>query len=387
MTRLTRLPRLTQPHVPILLSLALLLAALLVPAAPAALAQEEPTERFEEEVDVTEVLLDVIVTDSSGQIVAGLDEDDFVVREDGEPVELTDVTFYGHGPLSASASTSGAAAPAERSPDDRYFILMFHDPGVDFDRLTGPGQVLEAAREARRWASEELLPTDWVAVVSYDYKLKVQQDFTRDRRAITEAINQAVRRKDPSGGNWPSRIDPTAGPSLRAHLPQGKELRRETKLVYDALEQVAEASGHIRARKNVILLSRGFGRLDTFGQYTPDPRYFPPMARALNDNNVAVYTVDLTPIEVDHALADSLSHLAIETGGQYYETFTNFIVPLRRIAEENAGYYLLTYRSRHPADDDGYQEVKVEVKDPDLDVRARAGYLYGPPGVQTAEGN
>ena len=47
------------------------------------------------------------------------------------------------------------------------------------------------------------------------------------------------------------------------------------------------------------------------------------------------------------------------------------------IAEENGGYYLLSYESRKQGDEAGFQRVKVKVRDPDLVVRARRGYLYG----------
>ena len=47
------------------------------------------------------------------------------------------------------------------------------------------------------------------------------------------------------------------------------------------------------------------------------------------------------------------------------------------IAEENSGYYLLSYENRRPSGDTGFQKVKVEVRNPQLRVRARRGYLYG----------
>ena len=42
---------------------------------------EEPRAEFAEEMEVTEVLLDVLVTDSDGQIIVGLGKDDFEVEE------------------------------------------------------------------------------------------------------------------------------------------------------------------------------------------------------------------------------------------------------------------------------------------------------------------
>ena len=42
-------------------------------------AQQAPVEEFGEELDVVEVLLDVLVTDKSGQVIIGLGKDDFTV--------------------------------------------------------------------------------------------------------------------------------------------------------------------------------------------------------------------------------------------------------------------------------------------------------------------
>ena len=50
---------------------------------------------------------------------------------------------------------------------------------------------------------------------------------------------------------------------------------------------------------------------------------------------------------------------------------------LQRISSENAGYYLLSYQSEHPAAVVGYQEVEVRARDRHIKVRGRKGYRYG----------
>src|SRR5262245_62338326 len=59
------------------------------PATPEAQAAPETQApdtqgRFEGQVDVREVLLDVLVTDRQGNVIVGLDRGDFVVKEDGK---------------------------------------------------------------------------------------------------------------------------------------------------------------------------------------------------------------------------------------------------------------------------------------------------------------
>jgi len=206
--------------------------------APALTAQERPQDKpqgeFGEKVNVHEVLLDVLVTDARGHVIVGLGKDDFVVKEDGKPVNVTGVSFYSNRNL---VEPAGAAEKkglkAAEAPEDRFFILFFDDQksnAVDAPQLLA--QQMQAVQRARDWVSRDLLPNDWVAVVSYDAKLKVQQDFTHDRKALAAAISDAMKGKDREG-NWPSRI-PKAGesPSLFAGLPRGSALRDKTATIY-----------------------------------------------------------------------------------------------------------------------------------------------------------
>jgi VWFA-related protein len=54
---------------------------------PVSALQESQPNRFS--VDVNAVALDVVVTDQKGRFIKGLEKDDFAVREDGVPQELT----------------------------------------------------------------------------------------------------------------------------------------------------------------------------------------------------------------------------------------------------------------------------------------------------------
>ena len=339
---------------------------------------QNPQGQFTGKVNVNEVLLDVLVTDAKGNVIVGLDKSDFVVRENGNPVDLTGATFYSNRRLLESNSTlAKQGVSTEQGTEDRYFILFFEDQkdtAQEAPRLIS--QQLEAAKRARGWVDGDMQPNDWVAVVSYDTRLKVQQDFTHDRKALIAAIGDAVKAKDPEG-NYPSRID-TTKPSLLAGLPKGQELRNKTPKIYDALQAIARSAGNIRGRKNLLLFTFGLPANETtFGQFVPDKRYFLPTVNALNANNVAVYSLDLTPPAVEHTLSDSLNLMSNDTGGRYFFNVTNFSTPLDQIAKENNGYYLLSYQSEQPAGKSGFQNVTVTTTNPEFRVKARKGYEYG----------
>ena len=239
-------------------------------------------------------------------------------------------------------------------------------------------QQLEAAKRARGWIDGEMLVNDWVAVVSYDTHLKVQQDFTHDRQALIAAVGDAMKGKEREG-NYPSRIDPSKGPSLLAGLPRGDELSNKTPKIYDALQQLARSAGNIRGRKNLMLFTYGLPSYNTtpFGQFVPDKRYFLPTVNALNANNVAIYSIDLTPPAVEHRLSDALNKMSDDTGGRYFYNVTNFSTPLSEIGKENSGYYLLSYQSEQPAGKTGFQNVTVTTTNPEFRVKARKGYETG----------
>lgn len=378
------------------------LIAVMVLFLPVAIVAQEPQPpEFQEVVDVDEVLLDVLVTDRDGNVILGLQPEDFAVQDGERSIPVESATFYSNRAfLESAALASRLGVSPDDVPVDRYFILFFDDPRSLFPGLVA--EQLDALRWARRWVHQELLPNDWVAVVGYSYQLKIHQDFTRDNEAILKALDDVGKGgKDP--GNWPSRIDTSEGPSLRANLPRGKDLRKSSLKIYTALETLAEASSYIVGRKNLLMFSMGFGEPGDFsstpsaffqpastgfadqtnwGSYRPDKRYYPPMMQSLNDANVAVYTISLLKNlrdenEVQGILGNSLSLLASDTGGQHYFNFVNFRDPMRDVVQDNNGYYLLAYPAERAGGEAGYREVTVTTLNPDFVVRARKGYRHG----------
>ncbi|MCY3933886.1 MAG: VWA domain-containing protein [Acidobacteria bacterium] len=328
-----------------------------------------------ERIRVAEVLLDVLVTDRKGNVIEGLGAEDFVVLHDGEEQEVVGASFYG-GPSELSATGEGATTRT-----DRYFILMFHDQRMQAPQLAGPQ--MDNARWLKRWIEEELQPNDQVAVFAYQARLKVYLDFSRDRDEILAAVDAASRSKKDLEP-WLTRSEPEFdpnSPSLLVNLPKGKELARQSRKLQQALELLGEAASGIAGRKNLVMFSLGFGEIGQFGSYTPDPRYYPQMREALNAGNVAVYTIDTMGSRrrsiASGSLNDSLSHLSNETGGHYYANFTNILSPMRQVAEENQGYYLVSFRSQYEAGTQGYRGIKVKVRDGKYKVRSRTGFRYG----------
>lgn len=334
----------------------------------------QPIARFEGLVEVSEVFLDVLVNDAEGHAVSGLGIDDFEVLEDGEPVAITSVDYY------ATRYELGVdEATGDEVPASRYFLVFLDDQtrhgyyGRELLR-----QQLRAAADLATWIREAMAPSDWMAVASHDGTLRIHHDFTQDREALVAAV------EDAAGGRSPGPFGRSRGGSARPftlgildRLPRGAELRRASSDVHDALRLLAEACGYLVGRKNLLLYTVGFGREVGHGRaVVPEPGEYPELESALNDHNLAVYPIDLTPAGRPPRQPDFLARLAVDTGGVYDPDFVGFRSPVERIAAENAGYYLLSYETQHPAGEIGYQRVEVRAGG-GLTVKARRGYRYG----------
>ncbi len=350
---------------------ALLTALTFATAAPA---QETS---FDGLVEVSEVLVDVLVTDADGAVVTGLGREDFVVEEDGREVELTGVSFY---TTRYAEDTGGGAPPPGEIPTSRYFIFFFHDQA----RLGGGGaagfaerirDLTEAGHQAQDWVESEMRPSDWVAVASFDSKLKLHQDFTQDGDLLVGAIAAATSHQKIGEIPRAWRASPF---SISRHLPSSPlEIEQRSGDVWGALGLLADASAYFIGRKNLLLFSRGLLASEAELARNPRPPELDALEPLLNDANVAVYPVHLRPTGIGQAQGRLFDMLAENTGGLYYENFRDFLAPMREIGEESYAYYVVSYQSQHPAGEIGYEGLRVTTRDPTLKVRARRGYRYG----------
>lgn len=362
-----------------------ILLTVLVAAAPAVAQSASDTESdtpptelqtFDDLIEVSEVFLDVLALDEDGQPARGLTLDDFVVEEDGEPVQLTSLSYY------TTRYEDRETAPQEGEvPASRYFILFFHDQtrfGLFNNRLMR--QQIRAVRGAKRWIEDAMTGSDWVAVVAYDMELRIHQDFTQDRDALLRSLERVAVGKKPDGFRPGRReaLDRGRELGILSRLPVGRELEKQAENVYEGIQRVAETTGFLVGRKIMMLYTIGFGVEKNRGRSSiPDPRYYPDLEPVLNDHNVAVYPVDMTPAGSPPPQEDFLQKLADDTGGFYDPNFIGFFNPFQDVAQENLGYYLLTYRSERPAGEIGYQNLTVKSLKPDVEVRTRTGYRYG----------
>lgn len=248
--------------------------------------------------------------------------------------------------LLALCALSGAAvaqeSPAPSGPVERYFILLFDSP------LGGIRQLDEVSVAVEEWISQELLPADAAAVVSYyGQELLVAQDFTRDRQALIEAVGAAVR------GQAHASVPTEAGcPSLLARLPAEQGLSYRAESFYGALQVLAETVDSVPGPKGLLVFSKGFGRSRLPGgfafsdpeealaespvleKYLPEQSLFEPTLEALLSRQFRLYPVDLaTDYSETFPLAGVMSRLAAETNGRYVYPVAELPRVLEQIAQ------------------------------------------------------
>lgn len=339
-------------------------------AATTAVAQQEPAA-YHEKVNVNLVLLDAVVTDHHGNQILGLDKNDFVVTENGVPQKIDSVDYFTDREL-LNEPESKAPFRAEQVHNQRYFIFFFDKPtggNLLFDRLS------LARSAAKHFVDTEMKPADVAAVVADDVRLKVYSDFTADRKQLDKAIDATAA----WGTGLTAAEAPATGPSILRALREGR-MMNDTGTVYEALQALGDATHDIHARKNIILFSAGIhepGEQIVGGMIVSPSRYYDPMIRALNRSNVTVYPLQLVDDPgLPPFMHQTLSRIANDTNGEYFQFNTSFEPALQKIEGETNGYYLIAYYTTAKGGR-GYQKVDVALKNPDFRIRARKGYVYG----------
>ena len=195
-------------HAPVFILLAL--------AARGAGAQEPADRRgqAQEQVLVERVVVDAHVIGPDGNPIPNLGPADFHVTVDGKPVALESVDWLPAGAPEVDAAAIAALTPADgaaAAPDiaPGRLIVLFFQTDHEVSRLTG---LLRMGIQARRFLGT-LQPTDRVAVLSYDSKLKLRQDFTDDRPKIDAAIKAIPRSRAISTRLRPAGARRRSGPS------------------------------------------------------------------------------------------------------------------------------------------------------------------------------
>jgi VWFA-related protein len=319
-----------------------LAAVAIVSAGSAALAQappQEPPDRrgaVREEALVERVVVDAHVLGADGLPILGLTPSDFFVKVDGKPAVIEAVDWIAadmpEADASALAGVSGEEAERFRSdvPPGRL-ILMFFQTDYNTDRLHG---LLRMSQQARAFL-KTLVPTDRIAVASYDSQLKLRQDFTSDRRKIERAIDAAIRM-----GPAP-KPDPDSHPSIARYLDPEKARRAGTP--ERALALLGQSLIPVPGGKSMIFFGWGLGTVGGLGGPVAAERYaWSDALHAMGQARMNIFTLDVTDADY-HSLEGYLEQISDLTGGKYEKTHLFPSLAMEHVRKAISGRYVLTF--------------------------------------------
>lgn len=397
-------------------------------------APPQPTATFKADVNLVEV--HAVVTDKTGNFVAGLSPDDFEIYEAGRlqratvfqmvdlPVRTTDATAAGTPPVEPDVRATAGRF------EGRLYVLVLDD--LHTTTLRSP----LVRRAAGQFVNRHLAAGDLAAVVYTSGRTDAAQELTPSRRLLLSAVEKFQGQKLPSatterlavhlndreneraaaqsGGE--ENASSSSAAAQRVDDPLDSERGMNAQRALDTVRNVAAWMADVPGRrKSLVLFSEGidYDIYDVFNNRSAssimsDAR---DAIAAAQRANVTVYAIDprgLTQLgdeaitvqslsddpHVDYGTSrgfnrelllaqESLISLAEETGGIAIVRNNDIAGGLTRVERDTSRYYVLGYVTDPTITPGKFRKIEVKVKRPGLEVRARRGYL--PPDSKAAE--
>lgn len=321
------------------------LAAIAAVANPGeAISQAQQPPRYTESVTVARVLVDARVVDGQGQPILGLDASHFKVRVDGKPARVESVEWLGEGrPPTPSRLDFRGLSEAQRSPARLVVFLVQKD--LEPTRIVG---LMRMLLNTRRFL-DSLGAEDRVAVLSFDSRLKVWLDFTRDMDKVRTVLEHGILFEKPPP------VEAAPPPALLPALDVKQAARAYT--MEDSLVLLGRALEPLPGAKSVVYIGHGFGRLMDRHVYA-EPSYG-EAKRALQAARAAVFCVDVTDA-AEHSLDAGLQVTARDTGGFFLRTNEFPGQVMGRLTGALAGQYVLFVEVTAPVARQAH-EIEVEL--------------------------
>ena len=276
---------------------------------------QEETFRFRTDVELVSV--SVVVRDKDGNFIPNLQKGHFRVLEDNVVQEVQRVE-------------------AAEAPMTVAMVIEFSDLYWEF---------LYDTFQAAYGFVTSLKPEDWVAVIIYDMKSQILLDFTRNKAAANDALNQM-------------------------RIPGFSETN-----LFDALSDVIERMESAEGKKSILLISSG---VDTFSRTRYDA-----VLKLAQSSSTPIYAIGtgqavrlwyegrgymsspggLTFLQADNQLR---SFARLSGGRAYFPRFEGqFPGIFNDISAALRNEYTLYYRSTNTARDGKFRKIKVELVGPD----------------------
>src|ERR1041384_1917281 len=412
--------------------LPLLLSTLLVSFAFAQQVTPPPapqqTAQKPEDVDVVRITtnlvqVDAVVTDSKGKLVTDLKPEEVEIFEDGHKQKISHFSFnLSETPIAPpvrdpKSKTAVAAPPpslGRLKPEDirRTIAIVVDDLGLSFE------STYFVRRALKKFVDEQMQPGDLVAIIRTSGGMGALQQFTVDKRQLYAAIERVkYYAAGRSGVSAFAPVQaPTEGPQgadIDAFNEEANQTRQDMFAVgtLGAISYVIKGLKDLPGRKGILLVSDGFriySKEDPGRNFEARERLRRLIDQA-NRASVVIYTMKATVLQAlsftasddlsgrnTQQLEDALSArrneafetqegldvLARETGGIPIRNTNDLSGGIRRVLEDQKGFYLIGYRPDEMTFDKRtgrrtYHKLSLKVTRPGkFNVRMRNGF-YG----------
>ena len=352
--------------------------------------QKQPEPQSDQDVvriSTNLVQVDSIITDSKGKQVTDLRADEVQILEDGKPQKITNFSYITLGstgttapvaPVKAADKNAPPIPPVHLKPSQvrRTMALVVDDLGLSFE------SAYYVRRALKKFLDEQMQPDDLVAIIRTGGGIGALQQFTSDKRQLYAAVEKV--KWNPSGRGGVSAVpqlapDPLAEPSPSPDGTTASEdldqFREDVFAVgtLGALSYIVRGLRELPGRKSIVLISDGFkifnrsepqgseriltalrGLTDLANRasvviYTMDARGLQTLSLTAADSTTGMST-DQIEQSLSNRRADffesqnGLNYLAQQTGGLAFRNNNDLNAGIKRVIDDQQGYYLIGYR-------------------------------------------
>ena len=342
------------------------------------------------------VQVDPVITDSKGKPVTDLKPEEIQILEDGKPQQITNFSFVSLDPPVAAKvgkpdKNAPPTPPLRLRPEQarRIIALVVDDLGLSFESTYYVREAL------KKFLDQQMQPNDVVAIIRTSAGIGALQQFTTDKRQLYAALERV--RWYPNGRSGVAAFAPISGDptSTFGNAPTGstnEDLDQFRTDIYTvgtlgAVNYILRGLRNLPGRKSIVLMSEGFasfssseptGNMRIFGAlqslvdmanrasvvvHTLDPRGLPTLNLTAADStgglDMSAVAQALSARRADFIDSQmSMRSLSGQTGGVSIQNHNDLTGALKKVIEDQGGYYLIGYRP----DDSTFDEVSGKHK-------------------------
>jgi VWFA-related protein len=343
------------------------------------------------------VVVDVVATDSRGQVIGDLRADDLKLLEDGKVQKISNFTFHppgkvevvSSGPLPANVVTN---APAFQASSLNVMLL---------DTLNGDfGEQAYVKDQLLKYLSQARL-THPIALFAMENHLVMLHDFTTDPTALKSSLE-----KFKAPARFINGETATSRASAFTTFGDFHTSERDISTTLNQLNALAKTLAGYPGRKNLIWLSEGFP-INLFpdntmktsstscndaacgsglaraavegtgqGDYKDYAFLIKKVSDALMNAQIAVYVVDAGAVGKDERMAshDTMRDVADRTGGKAFIGTNDLAGSMRSSVDDGSTYYTLEYYPDNKKWDGQFRTIQVKSGRANVSLRYRQGY-------------